>query len=167
MAITKEFLAANHADLVAEIRGEGFQAGRSEGLAVGAEAERSRILAVEAAAMPGCEALIAQLKADGKTSGPEAAAAVLVEYKKQNAGALDKLRADAGAMPKIEASASQSGQLVDPKQPAKDSAEAFDAAIAQGVAEKLSRGQAVARAARAMPEAHAAWIARANPPKAA
>jgi len=64
-AITAEFLAANHADLVAGFRAEG------------AIAERERIQSVEAQALPGHEALIASLKFDGKTTGPEAAVAVL------------------------------------------------------------------------------------------
>lgn len=43
--------------------------------------ERTRILAVEAQAMPGHEALIAALKADGKTTGPEAAVQILAAEK--------------------------------------------------------------------------------------
>lgn len=39
--------------------------------------ERERILAVEANAMPGHEKLIAEMKADGKTTGPEAAQRIL------------------------------------------------------------------------------------------
>ena len=45
--------------------------------AEGAVSERDRIAAVRAQAMPGHEALIEQLAADGHTSGPEAALAVL------------------------------------------------------------------------------------------
>lgn len=40
-------------------------------------AERTRILAIEAQAMPGHEALVATLKADGKTTAPEAAVQIL------------------------------------------------------------------------------------------
>jgi signal peptide peptidase SppA len=59
----------------------------------GATAERQRILAVEAQSLPGHEALIAELKADGKTTGPDAAARVLAAEKaklSRIAGALDK-----------------------------------------------------------------------------
>jgi signal peptide peptidase SppA len=49
---------------------------RAEFSAEGAEAERTRIQNVEAAALPGHEALIAALKFDGKTSGGDAAMAV-------------------------------------------------------------------------------------------
>jgi hypothetical protein len=45
--------------------------------AEGAISERDRIAAVRAQAMPGHEALIEQLAADGRTTGPEAAVAVV------------------------------------------------------------------------------------------
>lgn len=108
--INKEFLEANHADLVGLFRAEGKEAGLAEGRKAGADAERVRIQAVEAAAMPGCEALIAQLKFDGKTTGPEAAEKVLAHYKAQNGGALANLKADAGALPKVPATPSPSGE---------------------------------------------------------
>ena len=71
----------------------------------GAKAERERILAVEAQLLPGHEALIAGFKADGKTSGPEAAVAVLAA--ERNAGqaglsAILKDGAKAKASPTIE-----------------------------------------------------------------
>jgi capsid assembly protease len=43
----------------------------------GATAERNRILAVEAAALPGHDALIAKLRIDGQTTGDQAAAQVI------------------------------------------------------------------------------------------
>jgi hypothetical protein len=56
---------------------EGESKGRSEGMVSGAEAERKRIQDVEAQLLPGHEALIAQLKGDGKTTGAEAAVQVI------------------------------------------------------------------------------------------
>ena len=64
-AITREFLAAHHPDLIAALQGEG------------ASAERARMLDVQAQSMPGHEALIAALMADGVTSGPQAAVQIL------------------------------------------------------------------------------------------
>src|SRR5574338_312407 len=60
-------LRADHPDLVTALLDEGRQAGAS--------AERSRILGIEAqaAGLPGHEALIASLKADGKTTPEQAA----------------------------------------------------------------------------------------------
>lgn len=56
---------------------DGLAQGHASGLKEGAEIERKRIQEVEAQTMPGHEALIAKLKADGKTTGPEAAVQVL------------------------------------------------------------------------------------------
>lgn len=63
--VTLDTLAQDHPALVAELRAQG------------AQAERDRVLAVQAQALPGHEALIARLAADGITTGPEAAVAVL------------------------------------------------------------------------------------------
>lgn len=67
----------------------------NEGKAMGATAERDRIQNVEAQSMPGHEALIATLKFDGKTSGPEAAVQVLAAEKAKKGDQLAALKADA------------------------------------------------------------------------
>lgn len=67
----------------------------NEGKELGATAERERIKSVEAQSMPGHEALIATLKFDGKTSGPEAAVQVLAAEKSKKGDALAALRKDA------------------------------------------------------------------------
>ncbi len=77
MAINKEFLQANHADLVEAFRAEGrtagFEEGRKAGLEEGrkqgATTERERIAAIDAAAVPGHEKLTAQAKAEGMSAG--------------------------------------------------------------------------------------------------
>ena len=61
----------------------GFKEGHSKGFNAGAEAERNRIASVEAQCLTGHEALIAQLKADGKTTGEQAAIAVLTAEKEK------------------------------------------------------------------------------------
>lgn len=63
--VTLDTMMQGHPALVADLRAQG------------AQAERERILAVQAQALPGHEALIARLAADGVTTGPEAAVAVL------------------------------------------------------------------------------------------
>ena len=85
-------LRAAHPDLAAALVAEGH----ASGVAAGASAERERILAVEAQSLPGHEALIAGLKADGKTSGAEAALQVLAAERVICAGRADAL---AGAAP--------------------------------------------------------------------
>lgn len=73
----------------------GIEAARAEGLAAGAAAERQRIQDVEANAMPGHEALLAELKADGKTTGPEAAQRMLAAEKARVGQIAANLKADA------------------------------------------------------------------------
>lgn len=109
MAINRQFLNDNHAELVAEIRAEGFAEGQTAGRSEGAQAERTRIQAVAAASMPGCGELVQQLMFDGVTTGEQAAAKVLAHYKGINAGALDKLQADAKDLPAVPAAPSASG----------------------------------------------------------
>jgi hypothetical protein len=84
------------AELKAEIEAL-EQAAYERGKADGAAAERERIKAVEAQAVPGHEALIAELKYDGKTTGPEAAVKVLAAEKAKRAKMLADLKADAPA----------------------------------------------------------------------
>jgi len=63
----------------------------------GAAAERARIADVEAQALPGHADLIAQFKADGKTTGPEAAAAILAAERAKLGNMAAALAADAPA----------------------------------------------------------------------
>lgn len=65
----KKTLAEQHPDLLASIQ--------SEAKAEGASAERDRVTSVRAQSMKGHEALVEKLAADGKTTGPEAAMAIL------------------------------------------------------------------------------------------
>lgn len=60
----------------------------------GAAAERNRIAGLEAAAMPGFDKLLADAKADGKTTGPELAAAIIAETKAKGGKLLASLAAD-------------------------------------------------------------------------
>lgn len=74
MTITREQLAAEAPEVLAAVL--------AEGAADGAKAERDRIQAVEAQLIPGHEALINTLKFDGKSTGGDAAVAVLAAEKK-------------------------------------------------------------------------------------
>lgn len=84
-------LRAAHPDLCAAL----VEEGRLAGFEAGATAERTRILDVEGQALPGHEKLIAQLKADGKTTGPMAAVAVLNAERAVAANRSEQLAADA------------------------------------------------------------------------
>lgn len=111
MTLTRDALQAQAPELLQAILAEGHTAG--------ATAERARIQAVEAQALPGHEALIASLKFDGKTTGPEAALAVLNAERGLRATAAHNLAADA---PKPVATAS--APAVVPNQAAQDQAAA-------------------------------------------
>lgn len=103
MEFTKENLLAHAPALAEDLRAEG------------AAAERARIQAVEEQAMPGHEALIAALKFDGKTTGPEAAAAVVAAHKKALAQTAVDLKSD--APPALPSSAIQTGAAGEPDKP--------------------------------------------------
>ena len=94
----------------------------------GAAAERQRILDVEAQSLPGHESLIAALKADGKTTGPEAAAQVLAAEKKKLASVSASLVADApNPVPNADAPESPVASDTDPRQALHDKAKQYQA----------------------------------------
>ncbi len=101
-------LKLKHPEVAQALIAEGHAAGLAEGRTAGASAELARVLAVEAQSMPGHEQLIAALKADGKTTGPEAAVQVLAAEKAKKATVLTNLRADAPNP--AAAAANQSGE---------------------------------------------------------
>ena len=85
MPITREQLAAEAPDVLAAIRQEG------------ASAERERIQAIEATAIPGHEALISALKFDGKSTAGDAALAIVAAEKKARSAQAVALASDAPA----------------------------------------------------------------------
>jgi hypothetical protein len=100
-----------------EAHAAGLAAGKAEGIALGTEQERARIRDVEAQLLPGHEALIATLKADGKTSGAQAAMQVLKAERDKLGSQLAALHADAPApVPQAAAPQGPSGS-VDPSAP--------------------------------------------------
>ena len=68
---------------------------KEEGISEGAAAERQRILAIEANAMPGHEKLVEEMISDGKTTGPEAAQRILEAEKAKTKQISSDLAADA------------------------------------------------------------------------
>lgn len=85
--ITLDDLKAQRPDLIQALTASATEAG--------ATAERERIQGIEALAMPGHEALINALKADGSTSPEVAAVKILQAEKAANATHLQNLQADA------------------------------------------------------------------------
>ena len=96
-------LNADHPDLVAAIiaearegmvTAEDLKAQIETASTEGATAESQRIKDVEAQSITGQESLIAEMKFDGKTTGPEAAVKVLGAVKADQAKHLENLRDD-------------------------------------------------------------------------
>lgn len=89
----------------------------------GATAERQRILGIEAQAVPGHDELIATLKADGKTTAPEAAVQILAAEKAARQTEVAGIDANTGTViPAIEASGDSA--TIDPNLPIEDRAKA-------------------------------------------
>ena len=85
--LTREAFERDHAALFATLK--------TEFMAAGAAAERDRIQAVRAVALPGHEALIERLAFDGKTTAGEAAMAVLAAERQTIKAAADAHAKDA------------------------------------------------------------------------
>lgn len=84
--ITLESVRADHPDVASALEKEGydkgFAAGKAEGKIEGQKAEVERIKAVRDLSVPGHEAMIETFMFDGKTTGPEAAVAIVHAQKK-------------------------------------------------------------------------------------
>ena len=106
-------LKEQHPDLVAAIAAEA-SAGMEEKIAAaheaGAAAERQRIADVRAQAIPGHEQLIEALAFDGKTTGPEAAQAIVAAEKALRASAAAAIATEANPAVPPAAAPEGSGQ---------------------------------------------------------
>lgn len=91
-------LQAEHPALFEAITSAARDEGHKAGLAAGATAERERILGIEANALPGHEKLVAELKADGKTTPDQAAARIVAAERGALTAAGKDLQADAPAV---------------------------------------------------------------------
>ena len=113
-AMTPEEFKAKHPESHAAIfnagRDEGKKAGFDEGKQAGITAEQERIQAVNAALIPGHEALIAKLTADGKTSGAEAALAVNKAERDLRANALSDMQTDKPKAPQAAEPGDEGGE---------------------------------------------------------
>lgn len=76
-------------------KAEGLAEGKRQGMEEGAKAETERIKAVEEQSLTGHEALIEKLKFDGKTTGEQAAVAILAAERVRNSKGLKTLAREA------------------------------------------------------------------------
>lgn len=127
---TADTAAPLTAELVARDHPAIAEAFRAEGRADGAAAERARILGIEAQALPGHEALICILKADGATTPEQAAVAVLAAERGKLTGQLAVRRTDEASAPPVPGTAppavppAAADPLKDDGRPLKDRAQA-------------------------------------------
>jgi signal peptide peptidase SppA len=162
--MTLEELKQKHPDVYASAVSEGRtagaaesaerakEAGLAEGRAKGAEEERQRIAGIREQSMPGHEALIESLIADGKSTAADAAMKILATEKIKRADAMNNYQKDApppvGAPPAPET----------PPAPAAARDGFMEAVEARMAERKITRGQAVAELAKEKPELHEAWL---------
>jgi len=95
--MTIEEIRESHPEMIAKIEADAVIAAAPALRAEGAASELARIKDVEAQSLPGHEALVASLKYDGKTTGPEAASQVLAAERAKRGDKLAALHADAAA----------------------------------------------------------------------
>jgi signal peptide peptidase SppA len=143
-----EMTKAEYDAALATAKQSGFEAGVTQGRTEGANTERERIQAVEKVTLPGHEALIATLKFDGKTSGPEAAVQVLQAENELRGKELAKIRSEAPApVPESTGTATADAQTASGAPPAAVDAKATANAARELVAAAKAQGKTLTYAA--------------------
>lgn len=122
------------------------EAFRAEGRAQGAQAERERILAIEAAAMPGYESIVAEAKADGKSTAGDVALRINAAMKAESAQRLEAIRNDAPAPVQSAAAPTAEPKADKPAEPMAD-ASALAAKATAYQAECAAKGERISMAA--------------------
>lgn len=107
---TKEQLAEKYPDLIAQIVKETA----SEAFAEGVKAERTRLIAIDALAMPGFEDIIRNAKEDPEQNAGTVAQAIIFAQKQAGGAALEQIQRDAqdsgvNAVPAASSEAGDSG----------------------------------------------------------
>lgn len=92
--ITLELIKNEHPDIAKALMAEGAAAANEGQIQIGAETERARIQAVAAQSIPGHEALIQGMMFDGKSTGGDAAMAVVGAEKQLRVNAQTNLAGD-------------------------------------------------------------------------
>ena len=134
MDITIASISADHPDIANALRAEGRAAAESEhteqlatATSDGGNQERARIQAVLDQSLPGHDVLVQELAFDGKTSGPEAAVAVLQAQRTKHATQTNNIVADANDIPALDVTADTTGDqsiTVDASAPIEQQAQA-------------------------------------------
>lgn len=119
--MTREQIAADYPEIAEAFRAEG-RAGVDLGAAraEGAAAELQRVKDVQAASLPGHEALIATLMFDGVTTGAQAALKVLAAERTKRGDKLAALQADAAVAVTTAAASPDADKKTDETMPLED-----------------------------------------------
>lgn len=123
--ITAVYISTNFPAVADALRAEGRQAGEAAGLAAGATKERERILDIEAVALPGYDKIVADAKADGKSTAADVATQIIAAQKTAGVAAVDQRRRTESEMPTIVPGTDAAGAgKPDPNAPIEDQAKA-------------------------------------------
>lgn len=99
--ITADLIASDHADIADHFK------------ALGAEAERKRILDIEAVALPGHDKLVAEMKADGSVTAGDAAQRILAAEQQKLKNANAAIQKSGKETEELDSSASEQGAGAD------------------------------------------------------
>jgi signal peptide peptidase SppA len=140
LEIDARWISKNCPDIADALRGEG------------AAAERVRVQGIEEAALPGYEQIVAEAKADGKSTGADVALRIVKAEKDLRASKLEEIRGDAPApVPAVAVDGVQA--------PAAQEEKGFMALVDEHQAkERCSRGTAIKAVAASRPEEHQKWL---------
>jgi capsid assembly protease len=100
-----EKLAKENSDKIrSETKETAFTEGKKAGLIEGAKAERDRILAIEEAALSGCEDLVMKAKQDGDMTAEKLALQIVAREKQRGTKYVDQSKEAEKEMPKVDPS---------------------------------------------------------------
>lgn len=151
-------LKAQHPALYAEVFAKGVDSvDVAAAVATYKEGEIARVADVRAQAMPGFEAVIDEMVADGKSTGGDAAKAITALQRKQMEEAKAKIEKDAGGVKVPEAPTGALGAGGEDE--GKDFMSLVQACMKE---ENISKAQAITMTVKAHPKAHKAYLAEAN-----
>jgi signal peptide peptidase SppA len=142
LEIDAKWISGNCPDIASALRGEG------------AQAERERIQGIEEHALSGYEAIVAEAKKDGKSTGADVAMRIVKSENQVRTKKLEEIRGDA---PKPVPAVAVDGVLPEAEKKEKT----FEALVEEHQAEKgCSRGDAIRAVAAAHPDAHEKFVER-------
>lgn len=102
--IAEKLAKENSTKIQSETKETAFNEGKKAGLIEGAKAERDRILAIEEAALSGCEDLVMKAKQDGDMTAEKLALQIVAREKQRGTKYVDQSKEAEKEMPKVDPS---------------------------------------------------------------